>query len=369
MMKRHRRLRTVLQSFAALIALVLIVAYMSGLFKRKTSPGRVPAAATPAVSRTFDVELRQIPNVVRAVGTMRAVRETAVGSRILAPIAHMHILAGQRVEAGDVLVELDKADIEARRRQREADLEAARSRAAKAANDFERISDAFAKGAATRTELYDTQRAQEVAVAEAERASQLLEEATTQLSYATIRSPLSGIVIDKQMEEGDLARPGDTLVKLYDPEQLQLEAAVPERLALQLKVGDTVDVEIPAISRRLPARISEIVPQASPSSRSLLVKVTADYPPGVVSGMFGRLLITEGEKSQILVPRGSVRRVGQLEMVKVVGEDGRPDRRFVRTGEVVDDLVEILAGLQAGERVSLQFDGAALDSSTAAQND
>jgi RND family efflux transporter MFP subunit len=275
----------------------------------------------------------------------------------------VHVVAGQRVEAGQLLAELDKADIEARRSQAQANLAAAQARQSKAANDLTKVQNLRAGGAATEQELYAAQRSAEVAAADVTSAEQRLVEAGTQLEYATIRAPMSGIVIEKLVEEGDLARPGEPLVTLYDPDRLQLVAAVPERLALGLRVGDEVGVEIDAIGLACHGQVSEIVPQASPASRSLLVKVTGPCPPGVVSGMFGRMLIAEGERRQLLVPASAVRRIGQLEMVQVVreepagaGEAGMVvQRRFVRTGQRFGDKIEILAGLEPGERVRADF--------------
>ena len=107
-------------------------------------------------------------------------------------------------------------------------------------------------------------------------------------------------------------------------------------------------------------RISEIVPQASPSSRAMLVKVTGPCKSGVYSGMFGRLLIVEGTREQLLIPASAVRRVGQLELVQVLAAspgtgDTAATQRFVRAGETVGDKVEVLAGLAPGETVNAAF--------------
>ncbi|UCD75240.1 MAG: efflux RND transporter periplasmic adaptor subunit [Phycisphaerales bacterium] len=359
-----KTLRTVVLSVVGLVLLVLIVAWLSGVFKAKVDPGRTAAVPQTVTGPFATVERRLVPREIRAVGTIRAVHETSVGSRLLAPVQRVHVTAGQQVAAGEVLVELDKADLQARRQQAAANVDSANSNLTKAVSDQERIARAFQNGAATQRELTDAQRGEEMARAAVQAAEQGLVEVETQLEYATIRSPIGGIVIDKLVEQGDLARPGQTLVTLYEPNRLQLEAAVPERLAMRLKVGDTVGVEIEAIDLQCQGQVSEIVPQASPASRSLLVKVTGPCPPGVLSGMFGRLIIPEGQREQLLVPVGAVHTIGQLEMVAVVGltQDGEgrtvqtAHRRFVRTGQAVDGRIEILAGLDAGEQVLAAFD-------------
>lgn len=355
-----RKIRTAILAIIGLAVLVIVIAWLSGAFEEKVSPGRGAVIAAAIEGPIADVEVRTVPRITRAVGTVRAVHETAIGSRLLSHVEKVHVTAGQAVAKGSVLIELDKADLEARRHQAQANLEAARARRSKASNDLEKVTELSQRGAATQRELYDAQRAAEVAAADVTAGEQGLAEVQAQLEYATVRSPIDGIVIDKLVEEGDLARPGQTLVTLYQPDRLQLVAPVPERLALGLKVGDIVDVEVEAIGMQCQGQVSEIVPQASPASRSLLVKVTGPCPPGVLSGMFGRLLISEGERRQLLVPASAVRRVGQLEMVQVIdeaegGEGSIARRRFVRTGQRVDGKVEILAGLDEGERVLETF--------------
>ena len=190
-----------------------------------------------------------------------------------------------------------------------------------------------------------------MAEAELQSAQHAEEEVKSQLQYATVVSPIDGIVIDKQVEVGDMALPGAPLVTLYDPTSLQFVASVPEQLAMQMKVGQGVGVKIGALSKACQATVSEIVPQAASQSRSFEVKATGPCPTGVFSGMFGRMLITTGVTDRLLLPGSAVRRVGQLEMVEVVNADGAVERRYVRSGQTFGDKVEILSGLRAGDRV------------------
>ena len=84
-----------------------------------------------------------------------------------------------------------------------------------------------------------------------------------------------------------------------------------------------------------------------------LSSLPADFSPVVYTGMFGRVTLPVGQSSRVLIPQAAVRLVGQLEMVDVVGTNGMLKRRFVRTGRSVKDQVEVLSGLNEGERVAL----------------
>ncbi len=363
MSRPFRIIRTVAVSLFALIVLLAVVAWLSGWFEPKLAPGWVERIGQPVTGSIVQVEEREVPLFIRVTGTVRAVQETAVGSRLLAPVEAVPVVAGQAVTKGDVLVRLDDAELQARQRQTQAELQASLARLAKAQQDLSRIEQVQARGAATEQELYNAKRGLDVAQAESDAATSLLAVIETQLAYAIVRSPFDAIVIEKRVEAGDLVRPGDSLVSLYDPTRLQLVAPIPERLAVNLKLGQRVGVEIEALHLRCEGQVSEIVPQASPGSRSLLVKVTGPCPPGVLSGMFGRLLIPEGTRRQRLIPKTAVRRVGQLDMVMVVTEArDRQDRavevalqRYVRTAAADDDQVEVLSGLEPGERVVAVF--------------
>jgi membrane fusion protein (multidrug efflux system) len=124
---------------------------------------------------------------------------------------------------------------------------------------------------------------------------------------------------------------------------------VRESLALTLEEGQSLAVEIPALGRRVEARIEEIVPAADPGSRAFRIKAILPGEPGLLPGMYARLQVPAGERDLLLIPEERVARVGQLNVVWVRGPAG-PSRRFVRLGESVGDgQVVVSAGLTAGD--------------------
>jgi len=336
---------------------VLAMAWMAGLLHKRMPPGRHESAAPPFTPGTqTEVRLVTMPRLHMALGTIEARHQTEVGSRLLARVERVRVSAGDPVSKGQVLVELDKTDVQARVRQASANLDASKARLAKALSDHEKVQRLFKQDAATQREFDDAVQALNVARADVAAGEQALKQAQAQLSYAVVRAQTDGTVIDKQVEEGDMAKPGQTLVTLYDPKRLQLVAPVPARLAVGLAVGDPVGVRIDALGLNCQGNIHEIVPQASSSTRSMLVKVTGPCPPGVYSGMFGRMLIPDGQRQALLIPASAVRRVGQLQMVQVVHDDGTASQRMVRTGQTTSDgQLEVLSGLHAGEKVDAGF--------------
>ena len=346
----------------SVILLVLVIAWLSGSFTHRLEPSVVIGQQQATdVGEVIPVEARQVDDMVSTVGTVRAMHQTEVGSRLLAQVLKVNASSGQYVHQGDVLVELDSTDLQARYSQAQANVQVAQAQLNQAESDFDKLRHLREQGAATQGEFEDARRTLEVTRAMLVASEQALRETQSQFEYATIRSPFDGIIVDTYIEPGDLAKAGMTLLSMHD--KLQLEASVPERLVVNLNVGDQVMVELDAIDLKCHGNISEIVPEAEVASRAFTVKVSGPCPPGVYSGMFGRMLITVGTRMQLLVPRTSVGRVGQLEMVKVVHDDSdqavqwRSTSRMVRTGQVLGDDIEILAGLVEGEKILRNFNG------------
>jgi hypothetical protein len=141
-------------------------------------------------------------------------------------------------------------------------------------------------------------------------------------------------------------------VTLFDPTHMQLVASVRESLTHRLKVGQNIGVQVEGLNKQCSGKVSEIVPEAQSASRSFQVKVTGPCPPGIYSGMFGRLLIPLQEEEVLVIPRQAVQEVGQLELVEVV-VNGQMSRRTVRIGRTLREDVEVLSGLREGEQVVL----------------
>ncbi|MBL8729616.1 MAG: efflux RND transporter periplasmic adaptor subunit [Planctomycetes bacterium] len=346
------RLRRPLQVLAGLLVMGLLLAWLLGAFHGRVPPGapQRPTAAAPDGER-FVVAAVATPRTETAIGTVRAVAETLVASRILGRVRTLAITrAGQPVQQGDLLVELDADDLRASADQARAVLRVAETRRDKAQLDFERSRELVQQGIAAPDRLDTDRAAYDAAEAEVERARQNVAGAETALGFATIRAPITGIVVDKQVQPGDVVQPGQPICTLYDPSRLQLVAVVREDLAGRLRVGQSVSVTIDALGEPCAGTVSEIVPTAESRSRSFEVKVTGPCHPGVVTGMFGRLQVPLDTVDELRVPQRAVQSIGQLDFVRAV-VDGRPVRRYVRTGRRRDADVEILSGLVAGEVV------------------
>ncbi len=334
--------------------IVVMMVYLAGVFEPKVSStaGEPGSARKLAGQSTAVVERVRRPRLETAVGTIRAAREAVVASKILARIEEVRVKAGQRVEQGEILVVLDNADLRARIEQAVAAEASAKARLDQAEIEQARNVRLRARETITQSDLDKSTSEQKSARAEYDRARRSVEESRILDAFATIRAPFRGQVIDKKVNAGEIATPGQPLLSIFDPDHMQLYATVRESLALRLKVGQHIAARLDAFDYHCSATIDEIVPEAQIESRSFLVKVSGPCPPNVYTGMFGRIFVPLDDEELLVVPAAAVTRVGQLDMVEVV-EDGAIERRFVQLGRSIDQGREVLSGLKPGERVVL----------------
>lgn len=358
------RVRTIIGRVVVGLAFTIVVIglllWLAGVFEPKIRPGdHVEAAARrtlPQASPTIDVVERTIPGSESAVGTIEAQRQTTVASRILSRVLATSVEAGQHVDEGDLLVQLDDSDLRQRLEQARSGMDARTAALDLATEELVRTERSAEAAAASSFELIRVRNAVRAAQAELDRAQQAVAEAETILAYSTIVAPFTGIVIERRAEVGDTVTPGSPLLTMYDPARMQLVASVRESLAVRVAVGDDVEAEIESLGLRCRAEVAEIVPEASAQSRSFRIKVTGPCPPGVYPGMFGRLYLPTAEERVVAIPSSAIREVGQISLVDVVSTDAEGrllERRAIQLGrELPDGMTEVLAGLKAGERIA-----------------
>lgn len=343
-------MKKLLLPVAAIAVLLLMVAALAGYFREKIEPelSEVPQGDTSAA---VAVQAESGPVTEPVPASVEAREATIISSRILARITSVKVRAGDYVEAGQLLLELEQSDLQARVQQASDRVRSVEARLTEAQQNLKRAQELHARGLIAVADR-DAASADAAALeADLSSARQALQEAEAALGFSEIRSPIAGRVVDRFAEPGDTASPGAKLLSLYNPFSLWVEARVREELALGLEEGAEVRVDIPALDRHYTARIEEIVPAADPGSRSFLVKAVLPSEKALLPGMYARMLVPGGERMRLLIPADRVAEVGQLDVVWVA-EQGRVLRRFVRLGRQRDDgLVEVTGGLAAGELV------------------
>ena len=117
-------------------------------------------------------------------------------------------------------------------------------------------------------------------------------------------------------------------------------------------MGTPLDVSVDATGAAYRTTVIEIVPAADPASRSFLIRAPLPNGQGLRPGMFARATVTTGNENILTVPRAAVEQIGQLETVQVY-DRGQVEMRMVSLGRSFGNRIEVLAGLQPGDRVVL----------------
>ncbi len=321
-----------------LAGLVLLAA---GCHRHEPSPAaKTPLAAAPVKVQTVQSLRRAATEEV--VGTVRPRLSALLSTKLSGTIGQMLAVPGQAVKAGQLLVEIDSREIQAR-------LEQATATRDQTQKDLQRFKTLLAQNALTQQEFDAAQSRARVAEA-------AVKEAETMLTYTRVVAPFDGVVTAKRAEAGDLSTPGLTLVEVEDPRTLRLEADVPEGLVGSLQPQQKLTVRVPAAQAIMEGLVGEIAPAADPLSRTVRVKLDLPETRGVRSGQFGRVAVPVAEVNAIRVPAGAVVVRGQMELAFVVDHE-RAQMRLVKTGKHLGQEVEVVSGLNSGEQIVVEGAG------------
>jgi RND family efflux transporter MFP subunit len=313
---------------------VVAVALASGCGHKAQSSATESLPAATVQTQTVAAKERIATEEV--VGTVRAKLRSVIEAKVTGKLERMLVVPGQAVTNGELLAELDVREIQAR-------LDQARAVRQQAEADLKRYTALWEQKILSQAE-YDTAQSK-FRVADA-----ALIEAETLMSYAKVTAPFSGVVTRKLADVGDLATPGKPLLEMEDSRALRLEADVPEAVVDKIKLGDRLPVRISALETNAEGVVSEMSPAADSQSRTFLVKLDLPTVPSLRAGQFGRVAVPVGIARAIRVPTAALIQRGQLELLFVVS-DHKAQLRIVKSGKKAGNEIEILSGLNTGERV------------------
>ena len=320
--------------------MVALCVGLAGCGSKEEPATAVVSAASPAAIQAAVVEIKpsRVPVRVEVTGQVTPIFQAMLSSRIQGTIDTLLVREGARVSKGQALLQLDNRDIQADLARASAEVENAKAQ-------LDRMKSLYGQDAVSKQEMENATRSYKVA--EANRKSVL-----AQLSYTVVKAPFDGVITEKKVEAGELASPGQPLLKMEDPLQLRLEATVAEGDLKSIAPGDKIPVFIDALEAQvLSGVVSQILPAGDPQTHTFIVKVDLPKTPGLKSGMFGRFQLDKGTSQTILVPASAVVERGELTSVYVVGTDRIARLRWIKAGRRFDQQLEILSGVNAGERV------------------
>jgi multidrug efflux pump subunit AcrA (membrane-fusion protein) len=178
--------------------------------------------------------------------------------------------------------------------------------------------------------------------------------ATAQLSYSEIRSPINGVITDRPLYPGEMATAGTPLLTVMDISQVTAREHIPQQSAALLKTGDQATISAPGLDKPIAGKVSVISPALDPNSTTVEVWVQAKNPGGHLkpgtSVQVSALARTVPDA--ITIPAAALLTAQDgTTSVMVVGSDSRAHQKDVKVGIRDQDRIQIVEGLQAGDRI------------------
>jgi RND family efflux transporter MFP subunit len=334
------------------------------------------SAATPGTVQTMQARVvesqeQQVPVSLRSTGTVHAKGTAVVSAQVMGRIQQMMVREGDSVRAGQTLLVLDDAALRSQVEQAQAGVKAAlnmqaaaQTNAALAASTLNRYKQLESEKSVSPQEMDEMSRRAEGAAASLEAMCAQTDAARAQeggartmLGYTHLVAPFAGVVTKRMADPGTMASPGVPLLQVDQAGALQLDATVDESAIGAIHKGMKVQVAVDGeastsgTGTNLAGTVAEIVPAADPSSHSFLVKIDLSSSSHMRAGMYGTAEFANGARQAILIPRSAVVVRGSLSSVYVLDSLGIAQLRYITLGAALGNLVEVLSGVSAGEKL------------------
>ena len=312
-------------------------------------------AFPPAEVKTITLQPRPIPQSTEYVATIRSLRSTTVQPQVEGIVRQMFVKSGDRVRAGQPLIQIDpdkqQATVratESQRASREADLALAKQQLAR----MQKLHEA---GAVSRAELDQAEAVQKSAEAQLAAVQSQIREGEVELQYYRVTAPSAGIVGDIPIRQGDRVTPSTVITTIDQPEGLEAYINVPLERTGELRPGLIVEL-LDADGKPIASNpITFVAPRADDATQSVLVKATLrQMPPSIRVMQYVRARIIWSNDPVLAVPIVAVTRIAGQHFVFTAEPN---DKGFVARqkpvilDEVVGEDYVIRSGLEAGARV------------------
>lgn len=307
-------------------------------------------------------------NGLSVTGQVQAAHSTNVATRIMGYITKIYVKTGDRVKAGQLLFTVNSSDIQAKQAQVDAMLKQAEAGLFVAQKDFDRYTVLHKQNSASAKELEQVNLQFQSAKANVDAAKAMQREIKSQLNYANVVAPFSGIVTQKLAEEGSMANPGMPIITIEQGGSLQITAMVPENEIATLKVGNKATISVEATNQEFESNLIEINPSSQFTGGQYIIKLSipVNESSKLLSGMYANVFIKNSSKSKeikldttsgVMIPASALVYKDELVGVYTVSAQNTAMLRWLRIGKTFGDQVEVLAGLAKNEPYILTTEG------------
>jgi len=313
------------------IALV-VIALAGGIWRALSAKRAQQAAATEAAqiqgqiefsqNDVFTAEIREITQGLAVSGTVKALNYAVIKARVAGELKEITVREGDSVKAGQVLARIDPVEYQRRFEQAQEQASAAKSQMEIAQRQWDTNKALVDQGFISKTALDNSLASFQGAVASHKAAIAGADVARKSLDDSVLRAPFSGVIAVRAAQLGERVGIDAKVLELVDLRQLEVEAPLSPSDSLDVKMGQTAQLQIEDRAELVTAHVTRMSPSAQAGSRSVLVYLTLDQPAGLRHGLFAKGTLGLVKSQVLAVPLTSVRTDHPSPYVQVVEKVG-----------------------------------------------
>ena len=344
-----------------ILSLIILSALTAGCTSNKKKASEKPQISGVEMKI---VNKSSVDDFYETSATVKSKISSVVSSMIMGRVTSLRVKEGDNVRAGQLLLTIDNREASQKAMGAQAGVSGALKGAEEANQNrqltnktYQRYEKLYKENVLTKQEFDQISTQKQLAELEYQKAMQGVNQAKAGLgevgvyqSYSRVTAPVSGIVVQKNIDLGSMASPGQPLLTVETPSSLELVADIDESMIDKIKIGIPVYLESDG-KKEVKSKITAIIPRIDPMTRTFTIKVAFS---GLNSGSYAKIKIPVAKKEAITVPQNSVVQKGQLTGVYTVDEKNIISYRLIRTGKTFADDVEVLSGLSSEDKVIIK---------------
>jgi RND family efflux transporter MFP subunit len=338
------------------LPMVFLLSALLGCGRGESSTSEVDVgAAPPLVLETTSVVREELTEPILGTGSVYAVKTTNVGPRVDGIIEEVFVNVGDRVKTGDPLFRTRETDYRIRLEYAEADVQLARAEAKQSGRSLERVRTLRRKMVVSKEELEGAETRLEIGTARVEAAKAALARARQDLEDTVVRAPYDGVITRRVIDEGAMMRTmmssGSAVVQIMMTEVVMAIIHVAEVHLPRIAIGTRGLVRIDGLDREIESRVQIVNDLVDAASHSVEVRLPIrNEDLAVKPGLFVTAKLLPEPRVVEVLDRNALMGSGEERCV-FVEQDGRAIRKPVRVRDLDALRVEVLEGLEPGDRV------------------
>jgi RND family efflux transporter MFP subunit len=315
-------------------------------FAAEDNPLNLVSVVSQTLDKTYVVD-----------GVVEPIKQALITSQTSGQVLEVNFDIDDFVKKGATLVRLKNIEQKSSLEQVTAQVIEAKAHLKAVHREYNRIKQLRTKKVASIAQLDKAEADLKAATARVKAAQAQVTQASQQVQYTTIEAPYSGVVIQRHIEPGEIALPGQPIMSGFSMSGLRVISKVPQsriEAIRQYKKAHIIIDNLPKM-RRFKGQKMIIAPYADAQSHTFKVRVNLPKKASnVYPGMFSKVAFVIGKEKRLMIPAKTVVYRGEVRAVYVVDEEGNVSMRQVRLGRPHGEQIEILAGLEVGEQIATE---------------